>query len=202
MKNKTKKFILLIMTILMAVLGFLEQFFLLVLAICIHKGAYIFFDYILKSKKIHTLKNKALTLWAGIIISIVIYFILQLSNINGENFKYFKNLNLLLVLINILPIYPFPGGKLFLYWFGKRFGYLSSSSVLIITSKIIAFIFIIVSFLLYTLFPFNLWLYLLGIYFYKYNYKKLENQLITEIYINLLEENNSYEKEIVEQIFI
>lgn len=162
-----------------------RQFFLFMLALVIHEFTHVLFakKFKLKTqtitltplgivaniKEISTLPfcKRLVVTMSGVLMNLFIFFIFELFSFKNDYAIYFKYVNLILFAFNSLPIYSLDGGNAFLYIYGHFNGHLTACKALLKISRVQS-IFIIVLGLLQTIFfPFNIFIYIMGVYLYK-----------------------------------
>lgn len=206
MKLQIKKsFVLTFLTL--AVFYDYRQLFLFILAVFFHETCH------LMVAKIYKLKVKSLTIMplgticitdsisklslsqkiilnsAGILGNLILFILLSLFDTSNIYLIHFKNFNFLLFIFNSLPIYPLDGSKNYLYIFGYIYGHLLASKKLISISKFFSILVIIFGFLQMILNPFNLFIYVMGVYLYKKIKKNIYGELFFDFYKNLTEKH-------------
>lgn len=200
-----KSFIIVIL--MLAVFYDYRRLFLFVLAVFIHELGHLVIAkrYNLKIKSITilplgticitdsvaklTLYQKVVLNNAGVFVNFVAFIVCNF--IGNENFyiRSFCQYNILLFIFNILPIYPLDGSKNFLYILGYFKGHLTVSKWLVKTSKFLSVIIIVIGFCFMILNPFDLHIYVMGVYLYKRCSTKLYSELFFDFYKNVSQKN-------------
>ncbi len=194
MKIQIKKTFLLIL-IFFAVFYDLRQLFLFVLAVFLHELSHILVAKCYKLKisnltltplgmvcKINNVSalplfKKLLVTSIGVITNLVLFIILHFIKSENIYINYFKNANLVLFIFNSLPIYPLDGSKLYIYIVGYFKGHLTASKQILKIGKIFSIFVITFGLLIIVLYPFNILIYVMGVYMHK----KPRNEVYTEM---------------------
>lgn len=162
-----------------------RQFFLFMLALILHEFTHILFARLFKLKTqivtltplgivatikdINTLpifKRLVVTI-SGVSMNLFLFLIFKLFSFSNEYAIYFKYVNLILFVFNSLPIYPLDGGNFFVYIYGHFNGHLTACKALLKISRIQSIFIIILGLLQTIFFPFNIFIYVMGVYLYK-----------------------------------
>ena len=161
-------------------LGFLGQFFILLFFVILHELAHclvgVAFGLHLKRIQITPLgaiarlsgfeklvsHKKYLVLLAGPLMSFLLFVIFYLMA-----FPLFWRPNLILVLFNLLPLYPLDGGRLLFTYLTKKQGLLYASQTFTKLNALFLFLLLLLSLIQVILFPFNISLLLLWLYLHK-----------------------------------
>lgn len=173
---------------IMIALDFTEQFFVILSAVTLHELSHILTAKIFKLKvekmiftpigEIAVIKEleslnvlkKLLVVFAGPAINIFIVLIFYF--IGNEKFNLYKNINLSIAFFNLLPIYPFDGGRIIQYILSYNIGVLNANKILIKLSSILSIIIFILGIIQLILFPYNISLMCIGFYLIKINKKE------------------------------
>lgn len=189
---------------LLIFLGYIDNYFLFYLFICIHELSHILVSKLFKlsTYKINflflglnaTIKNfnfvtpykKILILLAGpfsnLFFALIFYFL---------NYKTIYISNLCLFIFNLLPIFPLDGGQI-LFTLLEKNGYIPIKIIITILSICLSMFIFIVGIIQIILFPYNFSLLLIGLYLFKYNIKYLKEKIyLSDFYYILLCKRNS-----------
>lgn len=166
-------------------LGYLEQFFIMLVAVTVHELTHITFGIIfgLKPEKIIftplgqiavikdldfiKLYQKIIIVLSGPFINFIIGFFVMLFF--PYKFIYFRNINFAFGFFNLIPIYPFDGGRFLYFILSNNIGVIRSNKIVSYLSNIISCCLILFGFLQTILYPYNISLICLGMYSYYVN---------------------------------
>lgn len=134
--------------------------------------------------------KKMLIVSAGVLLNL--FFAFLFSFFTNEKMQLIRNINLLIAFFNILPIYPLDGGRFLQYFLGSKIGDLKAGNIIRKISKILSLVLFILGFFQFMLFPYNLSLLCLGIYFIKVNKREYIN--FTFEFYKYLTQKKNYEQ--------
>lgn len=113
------------------------------------------------------LYKKLLIVGIGVVLNIFLAFIFGIFT--NEKMQLIKNINLSIAFFNCLPIFPLDGGRFFCYILGSRVGDLKASIVTKRISLFLSFSMFLLGFIQIVLYPYNITLLCLSLYFIKVN---------------------------------
>lgn len=119
---------------------------------------------IIKNLEYIYLYKRIIIVLSGIFLSFFLSAIFHITS----NYQ-FRDINLSIALFNCLPIFPLDGGRLIFYILGKKIGTLNSSLILKKLSFILSIFMFILGFIQIILYPYNISLLCIAIYFVKIN---------------------------------
>ena len=142
-------------------------------------GGCVFFD----SKINRSLKEELFILLMGPFTQVILYLIVTIlfrnNIVSFRNYEIFRNYHYILLIFNLLPIYPLDGGRLVNIIFNYIFPYRKGNILVIYLSYI---------FVLLTI-----------IYVNNFNYLFMGLVLIIEIYLYYIKQDNIYNKFLLER---
>ncbi len=139
-----------------------------------------------------SLSKKLFLTAIGVIVNILIFIFCSVFFKNNELINYFKYSNLLLFMVNILPIYPLDGSMLYTYLIGHFKGYLNACKDILKLSKIVSFIVIVIGFIITTLYPSNFFVFLFGVYLFKKSKENTYSQMNFDFYRALNQKHENF----------
>lgn len=178
----------LIVLILFIALGYTEQFFIILLVVTLHELSHLLVAVILGAKveKIIitpigqvgiikdidylNIKKRLLIIIAGPLSNVILFLIFNYGYPN--NFIFFRQVNLAILLFNILPIYPLDGGRICQIILSNTIGVINGYKALSLISKVINIVLFLLGIIQVILYPFNISLIILSIYLHKINEKE------------------------------
>ena len=113
------------------------------------------------------LYKRLLIVSIGVITNIILALIFNIFT--NEKMQLMKNINLSIAFFNCLPIFPLDGGRFFCYILGSKIGDLKASIILKKISLFLSFIIFLLGFIQIVLYPYNITLLCLSLYFIKVN---------------------------------
>lgn len=113
------------------------------------------------------LYKRLLIVSVGVLLNLILAFIFNMFT--NEKMQLMKNINLLIAFFNCLPIFPLDGGRFFCYILGSIIGDLKASIFLKKISLFLSFIIFLLGFIQIVLYPYNISLLCLSLYFIKVN---------------------------------
>ncbi len=197
-------------------LGSLEQFFIILIAVTIHELSHVaaaFFAGLKPEKIIITpigeiavikgleqigVFKRSFVVLAGPVVNIIAAVIMSLFT--GEKFINIKNVNLFIAIFNLLPVYPLDGGRFLQFLISRKIGVLSSNKFIIKISSIISIILICIGVVQFTLFPYNMSIFCIGVYLLKRNKKEYINMTF-EFYKTIINYKKRYKKKMPVRLF-
>lgn len=170
--------------IVFAILGYLKEFLVLILFVTVHEFTHIItgiamgakFEEILitpvgeraiiRNTEMLPLHKRVLIILSGPSASILMGIFIKIY-FNTDNYiiNFAADANLYIGIFNLMPFLPLDGGCAILQIAGKRYGVLKSAACIIKASKLFGIAIIILGVVQVILFPFNLSLLIIGIYF-------------------------------------
>ena len=176
-----------------AAFGFLREFIFLLAAVTLHETAHVIVGLIFHVRVTEVIitplgeaavlkgldrKNpwvRAAVILAGPAMNLIIGFaglwLFSISDITmpekGFGLGYFFSANIVLGLFNLLPAFPLDGGRLCQLFLGNTIGVTCANRLLCHISRIFAVLMIIAGIIQFTLFSYNMSLYLVGVYIIK-----------------------------------
>ncbi len=134
------------------------------------------------------LYKRILIVSIGVILNL--FLALMFSMVTNEKMQLMKNINLSIAFFNCLPIFPLDGGRFFAYILGSNIGDLKASIILKKLSLFISFTLFLLGFIQMVLYPYNITLLCLSIYFIKVN----KSEYIYQFYKAIINKEQ-YEKD-------
>lgn len=171
----------LIVTILMIALGYIEQFFILIIITTIHEFSHIiigklFGTHFLKIVlypigEVAILENillirpikKMLIICAGPIVNILLGFVF-ISIGDSDISKFIAVSNFCIGIFNSIPIYPLDGGKLLHLLLENYIGILNANDIILKISKFFIIIIFILGIVQVVLYPYNISIICISVY--------------------------------------
>ncbi len=143
-------------------------------------------------EKLHLYK-KLLVVSIGVIVNLILATIFNIYT--NEKMQLMRNINLSIAFFNCLPIFPLDGGRFFCYILGSNIGDLKASIIVKKISIFLSFLVFLLGFIQVILYPYNITLLCLSLYFIKIN----EGEYIYQFYKAIINKQN-YEKDKVLKI--
>ena len=113
------------------------------------------------------LYKRLLIISIGVITNIILALIFNIFT--NEKMQLMKNINLSIAFFNCLPIFPLDGGRFFCCILGSKIGDLKASIIFKKISLFLSFIIFLLGFIQIILYPYNITLLCLSLYFIKVN---------------------------------
>ncbi len=113
------------------------------------------------------LYKKLFIVGIGVVLNIILA--LFFGMFTNEKMQLIKNVNLSIAFFNCLPIFPLDGASFFCYILGSKIGDLKASIILKKISLFLSFIIFLLGFIQIVLYPYNITLLCLSLYFIKVN---------------------------------
>ncbi|WP_250277622.1 site-2 protease family protein [[Clostridium] colinum] len=113
------------------------------------------------------LYKKIFIVSVGVLLNIILALFFNMFT--NEKMQLMKNINLSIAFFNCLPIFPLDGGRFFCYILGSKIGDLKASIILKKISLFGSFIMFLLGFIQIILYPYNVSLLCLSLYFIKVN---------------------------------
>ncbi len=169
-----------VLAFIMVALGYIEQFFIMLLLVFIHEGSHLLvaryyeiqteglivtpIGLIGKIKSFDFLPtvNKAMITMAGPTSNLVMFLGSWL--LFPDKYIFFRSVNLALFVFNLLPVYPLDGGRLFQILFNNLIGITRTNKQLLRISRVLGFLFVLAGLVQVSLYPFNISLLSIGVY--------------------------------------
>ncbi len=171
---------------LMIALDLKEQFFIIFLIVTLHEFTHVFFAKLfgLKIKKITFLPMGEVAEFENIEVAspfkrFIIFVSGPLMNLiigmstlffvrNKEGLLYFFAMgNMMIGTFNLIPAFPFDGGRILQMVLGNLNGILNANKIIVKISSVVSWILVLVGILQVVLFPFNISIFCCGIYLRK-----------------------------------
>ena len=133
------------------------------------------------------LYKKLFIVGIGVVLNIILA--LFFGMFTNEKMQLIKNVNLSIAFFNCLPIFPLDGARFFCYILGSKIGDLKASIILKKVSLFFSFILLLFGFIQVVLYPYNVTLICLSLYFIKVN----KSQYIYQFYKAIINKEQ-YEK--------
>jgi len=167
----------------MFVLGLYEQFFIIFMFVSLHEIGHIFFGKIFSVEtemviitpigESAVMKNVGnVSFWKRFIIfisgpAVNIFFVIFFNFFNDEFLLFVRNVNFLLAFFNLLPIYPFDGGRIVMLFLNKVFPIITANKIVIKISSVVSCVLMVMGIIQIVLFPYNISLFCIGLYLFK-----------------------------------
>lgn len=136
-------------------------------------------------------KKRIIFTLSGVSLNLLIFLIILFLNTDKSYILSFKFYNFILAVFNLLPIYPLVGSKLYIYIRGYFIGFLNASKEVLKVGKIFCIFIIVLGFLQTVLFPFNIFIYVVGVYLHRKPKDTIFSEMFLDFYQSLPEKYKS-----------